>query len=66
MSDAPRTTICAECGADWDCGPVPDAIIKHYHPGARWSRRIAIYDRDKDRTVSDACPECGDVVPCNG
>ena len=66
MTDANKSTICVKCGADWDGGPVPDAAIEHYHPGARWSRRIAIYDRDKDRTVADGCQECGDVVPRNG
>lgn len=27
--------------------------------GTRWSRKINIYDRDKDRTVQYKCPDCG-------
>ena len=25
----------------------------------RWGRTIALYDRDKDRTVAWKCPDCG-------
>lgn len=27
----------------------------------RWNRAIALYDRDKDRTISYRCPDCNGV-----
>lgn len=59
----PETTeVCSKCGADWDGGEIPENIREHYSPPYRWSRRISVYDRDRDRTVAYRCPDCGDEV----
>lgn len=50
---------CAACGASFDGDPIPEAIREHYSPPYRWSRRIALYDRCRDRTVAMRCPDCG-------
>ncbi len=54
---------CKKCGADWDGGPIPENIREHYSPPYRWSRRIYIVDRDRDRGVAWKCPDCGDEQP---
>jgi predicted RNA-binding Zn-ribbon protein involved in translation (DUF1610 family) len=56
---------CPQCGADWDEGPIPEAIREHYSPPYRWSRCIAIVDRDLDRQVAWKCPDCGVEQPLN-
>lgn len=63
MSDEPVATTCAKCGADWDGGEIPENIREHYSAPYRWSRRIGIYDRGRDRTVAYRCPDCDDEVP---
>lgn len=53
-----RANYCPACNAAFDGGPIPAAIREHYSPPFRWSRRIAIYCRDRDRTVAYRCPDC--------
>jgi len=48
---------CPKCDADFDGGPIPENIRRHYD-APRWSRVIGIYDMEKDRTVSWKCPDC--------
>lgn len=50
---------CPKCGADFDGGPVPEKHRKHYSPPYRWSRKIGIYNPDKDMTMKWKCPDCG-------
>ena len=49
---------CPKCGADFDAGPIPENIREHYSAPYRWSRRIAIYSRERDMTVDYRCPDC--------
>jgi len=58
LSDA-----CPSCGASFDGGPIPENIRQHYGPPYRWSRRIAIVDRDLDRCVAYRCPDCAHEWP---
>lgn len=44
----------------------PEHLREHYSPPYRWSRRTAIYDRDKDSTVAWQCPDCGHVEDRHG
>lgn len=54
---------CPKCGASMDGGPIPEAIREHYSPPYRWSRRIAIVCRDRDRVIAHRCPDCGYEQP---
>ncbi len=69
------TDICPNCGSNFDCGLVFDHFLGIGHglqgalekaelygatSTAGWfDRKIAIYDRDRDRTVAYRCPDCG-------
>lgn len=66
---------CPNCNADLDGGSIwetffqltgseEEADRKAEMYGAnrekgKWGRTIALYDRDKDRTVAWKCPDCG-------
>jgi len=68
---------CPNCNADLDAGSIwetfyqltgseEEADRKAEMYGAnrekgRWGRTIALYDRDKDRTVAWKCPDCGHI-----
>jgi rubrerythrin len=68
---------CPNCNADLDGGSIwetfyqltgseEEADRKAEMYGAnrekgRWGRTIALYDRDKDRTVAWKCPDCGHI-----
>lgn len=54
---------CPACDADFDGGEIPERIRQHYSPPYRWSRRIAIVDRDLDRCVAYRCPDCAHEWP---
>lgn len=54
-----EVVACPKCHADFDGGPIPEEHRQYYSPPYRWSRRIAIYDQSKDRTVAWKCPDCG-------
>lgn len=55
----PGTDICPHRGADLDGGPIPEESREHFSPPYRFSRRIGLYDLDRDRTTGYACPDCG-------
>jgi hypothetical protein len=54
---------CPSCGADFDSGPIPENIRHYYSPPYRWSRRIAVVDRDLDMCVAYRCPDCNHEWP---
>ena len=65
---------CPHCAADLDGGSIWQTFMDQYGDEAkadevaenygatrtqgRWGRCIALYDRDKDRTVGYRCPDC--------
>lgn len=51
-------TQCPKCDANLDGGPIPERLHEHYAPPYRWSRVIALVDREKDERVSWMCPDC--------
>lgn len=56
---------CAKCNADWQAEAIPAEYIAkgYYAPGStHYSRRIAQYSMELDRTVGWKCPDCGDTV----
>ena len=61
-----RADRCPACGSDLDAGPIPTELRRYYAPGARASRRIAVYDEDMDCTVAWKCPGCGHEWPREG
>lgn len=63
MQREQETIKCGACGADFDGGPIPENIRQHYSPPYRWSRRVALVDRDLDRQVAWKCPDCGHEEP---
>jgi|SRR6516165_2808211 hypothetical protein len=42
-----------------DGGPIPENDRGLFGGADRFSRAIAVYDREKDRTVKWQCPDCG-------
>ena len=48
------------CNIDFDGGPIPEDIREHYSPPYRWSRKIGIYDRNKNAAVAWKCTDCGE------
>lgn len=66
--------ICPNCNANLEGDLIFDTFLEKYGDeqkaletaemyGAtrnegRWGREIAIYDREKDRTVAYVCPDC--------
>ena len=59
---SPEPDRCAACGADWDDGPIPEDMRQHYAPPHRWTRRIALVDRGRDKVMAWKCPDCGNQV----
>ena len=68
MADLLSLCRCDACGADLRDSPIPTKHLALYGGsaicngcgGARhYSRRIAMYDPDRDRTVAWRCPDCG-------
>lgn len=53
------TDTCPLCGADLTGEPIPPESREHFGGHAHGSRRIAIYDPGRDRTVAWQCPDCG-------
>lgn len=53
------TDTCPLCHADLTGEPIPEASREHFGGATHGSRRIAIYDRGRDRTVAWQCPDCG-------
>jgi len=49
---------CPNCEAGLDGGRIPENQRSLFGAG-RFSRAIAVYDREKDRTVKWQCPDCG-------
>lgn len=47
-----------ECGKSWIGEPIPETHREHFGGSTHFRRCIAIYDRDKDRTVAWRCPDC--------
>lgn len=57
---------CPACGANLQGSPIPQEHIDKgcYSPGStHYSRRIGIYDMERDRTVAWHCPDCGHEWP---
>ena len=52
-------TECPQCHADLRGGEIPLCDRAAFGGESRFSRCIAIYDRDKDRTTHWRCPDCG-------
>lgn len=65
MKEDDKYRHCAKCGSDWLGTPIPEEHREHYGESTHFSRRIALYSRDEDRTVGYKCPDCGDVVGRN-
>ena len=49
---------CPNCKAGLDDGPIAEND-RELFVADRFSRAIAIYDREKDQTVGWQCPDCG-------
>jgi hypothetical protein len=50
---------CPFCGVSFQGDPIPEGLRAEYYGGStHYSRLIAIYDRDRDRTVAWRCPDC--------
>ena len=49
---------CPHCHADLTGEPIPENIRASYG-ATHYTRTIAIYPRERDRTVAWRCPDCG-------
>jgi hypothetical protein len=65
---ATDTCFCAACGADLRNGLIPTESLYMYGNKAtcdgcagprHYSRRIGLYDTERDRTAAWLCPDCG-------
>lgn len=54
---------CPACGADWQGDEIPATHREHFGGKTHYRRLIAVYDRDKDRTVAWRCPDCKEEWP---
>lgn len=68
---------CPNCKVDLDGGSIWQTFFEQYYDEARadeaarmygatrtsgkWGRKLALYDRDKDRTTHWQCPDCQHV-----
>lgn len=50
---------CPHCKADLRDKLIPDDAREYFGNATHYSRRISIYDRERDRTVGWRCPDCG-------
>ncbi len=51
--------FCPHCKADLTGAAIPYEDRKHYIAGTtHYSRLVAIYDNERDRTVAWMCPDC--------
>jgi hypothetical protein len=51
---------CPICASDLEGDEIPELERLHFGGKTHFSRKIAIYDRDADRTVAFECPDCGE------
>lgn len=51
-----KTSRCPKCDADFDAGPIPKEIRRHY-AGDRFWRVISV--QENDRHDHWECPDCG-------
>lgn len=49
---------CPNCGCGFKGDPISQEERELFGNATHFSRLIAIYDQDSDRTVSWLCPEC--------
>jgi len=54
---------CPECNTNWVDKPIPKEYRENYSPPYFFSRVIALYDRDLDRTTRYVCPDCKHEFP---
>jgi rubredoxin len=54
---------CPHCGADLQGHEIPEESRHHYGNYTHFSRKMGIYDRDRDMTVEWQCPDCGKRWP---
>lgn len=53
-----QPTTCPNCKANWQGDPIPPKHQSLFGGSTHYSRLIAIYDVEKDRTVAWLCPDC--------
>lgn len=58
LVDITEAEKCPVCGADWQGDPIPETHREHYGNATHFRRLIAMYDAEKDCTVSWRCPDC--------
>lgn len=58
MKPLSKMRNCPHCGTSWVDKPIPKEYRHNYSPPYFYSRLIALYDRDLDRTVRYLCPDC--------
>lgn len=61
MIDTPAH--CPSCGESLIGPEIPPELREHYGGQTRYTRVIALYDVDRDRTTQWACPDCGHRWP---
>ncbi len=55
--------VCPHCDTDLQGDPIPKDQTKYYGTVTHYSRRIGLYDSDRDRTFAWQCPDCHGVWP---
>ncbi len=69
MTLAPETQPdperCPHCNADLQGDPIPEEYLDCFGGATHYSRKLAVYDYNRDRTSASAwrCPVCGQDWP---
>ena len=61
--EGPEEERCPFCKVSFKGPPIPPPHREHYGDATHFSRKIGIYDRALDKTVSWRCPDCGKEWP---
>lgn len=48
---------CPKCDADLQGDPIPEKS-QHLYGATHFSRKMALYDQGRDRTIAFKCPDC--------
>lgn len=59
MTNTTDIDRCPHCHADLTGDPIEPGELRDFYGASHYSRKLTLYDRDKDRTVAYECPDCG-------
>lgn len=61
-----KLSNCPECDTLWHDKEIPEEYREYYSPPYFYSRVIALYSLEEDRTFAYRCPDCGATFKRDG